>query len=489
MIELSLDPAEILADRRAFVARSRRWVAPVRVSLGDVRAVPPALLRLIRKVGARPTVELRDLPPDQLVPTLLSLSRHGTDAVLHAPWAPPGPQALDDHGLGELLFHALRHAEASRDLQLRAALDAHRGYRRILAGVPRDPSDPLDLRWDLTHAPTETPRLTFLLTRNCQLRCSYCTVKLWDEDGALDDQLRGLQLLFAGRAPAVRMQFYGGEPLLRPDTVRTLVERARALARETGKELSIVLITNGLAVDASIAGFCRRHDVEVLLSLDGPRGVTNRWRQPHARPLADIPRAGADTWGASTRALALLQRAGVRVHVIMTVAPREVRGTAAAFDHVRGLGARVVQICYAMGIAWGEEATGALCDQLEQIMDRHGEALSDGSLTWVNLWRTEPLLVDTALQLETDGRICFMNECIFERHKQPRNYGIAHVRDLESLEHVGSTRFHNYAMLTAEYSDRSPRHRGIMLDNLRVGEAVRERLTERLGRLPRAGEA
>ncbi|HHO53990.1 MAG TPA: radical SAM protein [Deltaproteobacteria bacterium] len=484
-----MDPAAILADRRRFVALARRWTAPVRLQLGDVRAVPPSLLRLIHKVGARPAVELRGLPPDRLVPTLIELSGRRVDVLLHAPWAPTGLQVIDDHGLGELLFHALRHAETHQDRALRAALDAHRGYRRILAGAPRDPGDPLDLRWDLTHAPIETPRLTFLLTRNCQLRCSYCTVQLWDEDGALDDQLRGLQVLFAGRAQAVRMQFYGGEPLLQADRVRLLVERARELARQTGKELSIVLITNGLAVDAEIARFCWLHDVEVLLSLDGPAQITNRWRRPHARPLAGIPRADADTWGAATRALRLLQQAGARVQVILTVAPSGVGDTADGLAHVLGLGVRAVQICYAMGLRWGEAATEALCDQLDRIVDRHGEALSDGSVTWVNLWRSEPLLIDTALQLETDGRICFMNQCIFERHRPGRNYGIAHVRELQSLQRVGATRFHSYALLTATYSDHDPRHREIMLDNLRVGEAVRTRLTERLGVLPTAGEA
>ena len=482
----------VLADRRRFLQAAASWGPDATVDLGALSTESAAAARVVRKGGAVPLVQLAGLSDRALVPALLHMTRAQASVTLDAPWANEGPVALNDASLAELLYRALRHAESTGAADLRAALDACRGYRRILAGAPRDPTDPLDLRYDLNHAPAETPRLTFLVTRNCQLRCRYCMVKLWNEDAVDADHLRGVDVLFAGDADTVRMQFYGGEPLLRWPLIQQLVSRGRQLEGETGKRLAIILITNGILMTPEVAAFCRDHDVEVLLSLDGGPEVTNQGRLPHTRPPAHIARADGDTHGAARRALGVLKAAGARSHVILTITPDQAHTAAHGFAHVAGLGADMLQICYAMGVGWGAEATEVLCEQFGEIIHRHGDDIAAGRLTWVNLWRNEPVLIDTALQLETDGRVCFMNECMFEKYKQGRNYGVTHIDDIGDLRQVGSTRFHNYAMLTAIYGDRRPKYRDIMLDNLAVGEAVRGYLTEhlgdRLGGLPHAGE-
>jgi len=477
---------QLLAKREALFGMRHR-LAPGSVAL--LNDADPRGIGMLRELGLRPVVRLDYTEPEGFLDQLFDAARQRAEVAVKAPWLDARVvQKTGDHALGQLLYHALVHAEQHQDTALRAALDARRGYRRILAGAPRDAHDPLDLRWDLTHSPEETPRLTFLLTRNCQLRCKYCMVKLWDEDSLDADQMAGLELLFAAKANAVRMQFYGGEPLLRPRLFRAMVARARVLEAQTGKRLSIILITNGIAMTPHIAAFCAANDIEVLVSLDGPSDLHDARRLPHTRPLANIPRAADDTSTAARRALGMLWDAGARTHVIVTITPADVDRTAEALLAIQAMGAPTAQICYAMGVEWGAEATERLCDQFEVLAHRLQDDVAAGTFDWVNLYRNEPILIDTALQLETDGRICFMNECMFEKYKRDRNYGIGHVRSFENLHHVGSTRFHNYAMLTAVYGDRKDTYRRIMLDNIAVGGAVRQRLHDVLGTLPNAGE-
>ncbi len=478
-----LSTAELLARRGELAALAGRWPPGSRVILTDTDARGIALLRRLR---LRPVIHLVYDAPGAFLDGLLEAARAESEVIIEAPWSPRSVVLADDPGVGEVLYQALLHAEQTSDAALRAALDARRGYRRLLAGAERDPDDPLDLRWDLTHSPTETRRLTFLVTRNCQLRCRYCMVKLWDEDAADADQLAGLDALFAARGDSVRMQFYGGEPLLRPALVQKMVRRGRALEASTGKRLSIVLITNGVAMTREMARFCAEQDVEALLSLDGPADLHDARRLPHTRPLAGISRVPADTSSAARRALGLLLEAKARAHVIVTITPRDVERAAEALLAVKALGAQTAQICYAMGVEWGPEATERLCDQFEVLARRLADDVSAGRFCWVNLHRREPILIDTALQLETDGRVCFMNECMFEKYKADRNYGVGHISDLPDLHSIGSTRFHNYAMLTAIY--RRDDFRRIMIDNIRVGEALRARLGDVVGALPTAGE-
>lgn len=471
--------AELLARPQALVG----GLAPGSVCM--LQDADPQGIRLLTTRGLQPVVRVRGTEPGAVLDGLLHAVRHGAKALLEPAWGTRQVVEPTDHALSEVLYQALVHAERTQDRALRAALDARRGYRRLLAGAAPDPADPLDLRWDLTHDPQGTDRLTFLLTRNCQLRCRYCMVKLWDEDALDADQLAGLESLFRTDSATVRMQFYGGEPLLRPALFQTLVRRARVLERSTAKRLSIILITNGIAMTQEIAGFCASHRVEVLVSLDGPGDLHDARRLPHARPLADIPKAAPETSAAARRALGMLVDAGADIHVIVTVTPADVHRTAEALLAVRALGVPKGQICYAMGVEWGASATAQLCDQFELLAH---ELAADPAFDWVNLYRNEPILIDTALQLETDGRVCFMNECMFEKYKSDRNYGIAHVSDLPDLRTVGSTRFHNYAMLTAVYGDRKATYRDIMLDNIDVGHAVRDRLRRVIGTLPTAGE-
>ncbi len=73
--------------------------------------------------------------------------------------------------------------------------------------------------------------------------------------------------------PAVT--FYGGEPLVRFDLVKQLIEYARA---RYGPLLSFSLSTNGLLLDEATGDFLAGHWVSLALSLDGPKQVHDRNR-------------------------------------------------------------------------------------------------------------------------------------------------------------------------------------------------------------------
>jgi uncharacterized protein len=82
-----------------------------------------------------------------------------------------------------------------------------------------------------------------------------------------------------GRVPSgVRrtVVFFGGEPLLVPDTVLSSISHVRS--GPEGDNTDIMLQTNGIAIDAETAEFLAAHDVFVLLSLDGMAEVHDRHR-------------------------------------------------------------------------------------------------------------------------------------------------------------------------------------------------------------------
>ncbi len=107
-------------------------------------------------------------------------------------------------------------------------------------------------------------------TGRCNLRCSYCggsfnpEIVPWRVEYDLGDLIR----LVEGDGDAT-IAFYGGEPLLNPGFIMEVMDAVPARR--------FVVQTNGTAVRALPPEYWRRMDA-VLLSIDGPEGVTDGYR-------------------------------------------------------------------------------------------------------------------------------------------------------------------------------------------------------------------
>lgn len=124
------------------------------------------------------------------------------------------------------------------------------------------------------------------LTERCNMGCAYCHYK-----GAQADTVHGdcsLQTCdafvdFAIRESAdrLRVTFFGGEPLLRPDLVRRVIEYGRAAAARAGKKIAFRLPTNGTLLDDSTGDFLAEMDVGIVVSIDGPKEIHDACRTFH----------------------------------------------------------------------------------------------------------------------------------------------------------------------------------------------------------------
>src|SRR6187402_3783761 len=98
--------------------------------------------------------------------------------------------------------------------------------------------------------PTELDYLILVPTLRCNLSCSYCQVSRADENSGRHDwseeTLAGV-LALIGRMTArvVKIEFQGGEPTLRPDLLRLVMEACAKF-----ESASFVICTNLSRVDA-----------------------------------------------------------------------------------------------------------------------------------------------------------------------------------------------------------------------------------------------
>ncbi len=117
--------------------------------------------------------------------------------------------------------------------------------------------------------------LVLRLTERCNLRCAYCYAARDGEtpfDMDEDTALRAVELCCPpGRT--LRVQFTGGEPLLKLE----LMEAVAAFGRESGRKLLLSVQTNGTLLTAEVCRRLKAIRCGVGVSLDGP-GEANALR-------------------------------------------------------------------------------------------------------------------------------------------------------------------------------------------------------------------
>lgn len=174
--------------------------------------------------------------------------------------------------------------------------------------LPSDPEiDPL--------APFQPTSVTFLTTTHCNFRCRYCYASAENDrtEWHLPAARAAIDLVLANaRAAGAELSviaFHGsGEPTLRLDFIREMVEYARQVA--AGRvEIFPTVVTNGYLPDKHLAWIAANMR-EVQVSLDGPAPIHDR-----QRPLAN----GRGTFERVVRTIQALEAAGVAVIVKTTV--------------------------------------------------------------------------------------------------------------------------------------------------------------------------
>ncbi len=127
--------------------------------------------------------------------------------------------------------------------------------------------------------------LCFHMAHDCNMTCSYC----FAEKGAFggtkslmtrEVAFKGIDFLIqsSGSRKNCEVDFFGGEPLLNFPLIRETVDYARNKGKESGKEFSFTLTTNGVLLDMEAMDYLDQEDFSVVLSLDGRREINDRVR-------------------------------------------------------------------------------------------------------------------------------------------------------------------------------------------------------------------
>ena len=120
----------------------------------------------------------------------------------------------------------------------------------------------------------------FVLTLRCNQNCVYCqasskTCDAVDFDMGKEDISKAIDLMFQSPSSSITMEFQGGEPSLACDLLRFAIESADEKNKTFNKNITYVLCTNSTNLSDEVLCLCKRYNVLISTSLDGPEFLHN----------------------------------------------------------------------------------------------------------------------------------------------------------------------------------------------------------------------
>ncbi len=201
--------------------------------------------------------------------------------------------------------------------------------------------------------------LTLHLTTACNMRCSYCYAP--PHAGPCMSEETAWQALEFGARSSSRscgVVFFGGEPLLCADLVRSTVQRARVLSARGTVPFHFKLTTNGWLLDDAIIDFAVRNDIMIAVSIDGTEAMHDRHRR-----LAD----GSGTHRRVKANLQQLLLCKPYSNVIMVVNPDTVGGMRESVVELVEMGCRYVIVSLNYAAEWAAYHMLELENQLRSL--------------------------------------------------------------------------------------------------------------------------
>jgi len=133
----------------------------------------------------------------------------------------------------------------------------------------------------------EIKALCLHICNDCNLRCKYCFADEGtyhtSERAYMSEEVgrKAIDFLIAhsGKRRNLEVDFFGGEPLMNLDVVKSIVKYARSRETESGKHFDFTMTTNCVLLNDSAIEWLNKEMHNVVLSIDGRECVHNAVRK------------------------------------------------------------------------------------------------------------------------------------------------------------------------------------------------------------------
>ena len=310
-------------------------------------------------------------------------------------------------------------------------------------------------------------RLMLMLTRSCELRCGYCLVD--KQEGARElsqaDARRSIDLLMGSSRPKLELQFFGGEPTRCWPVLEDAITYATSHPQRNERPIEMLVTTNGAGITAARLDFLSAHPVMVLFSLDGDAAAHKRFRGAHLC-------SDEEAYQAIGGCLTMLQASDVAWFMNVVLPPAAAGACMERYRWARSMGIQRLQLNYAVGMRWTQEAMDAYVSGLLDVLSHHHA--DPGEMQLFN-WRSdcEPVMLSDDLIVDVDGTVMHDGGIFLERRfpKLKEHYLRGHLDTVQEFDPLRWPLSRLYQVMVGSTEEGSV-EREIVLDNCRFGAQV-----------------
>lgn len=305
--------------------------------------------------------------------------------------------------------------------------------------------------------------LVVLSTWACNLRCTYCCVQKKNIFISEDKLKKAVDLLLTSKQKELKFEFFGGEPLLLPfSLIKKTVIYGEKKAIKQGKRIDFIITTNGISLDKEMVDFFKKHNILLIISLDGSRESQNINR----------PQVGKkDSFSLIVKNLPLMFDKKIDCYCYTVVTPETVDFLDENFLSLIKLGFKKIWVMVACCRQWKDKKISLLEKHLNRIKQAYPYLLARQGVVLLNLknWK-EPVPFNTELSVNMDGYI--YSACLtYLIHDDDvrKKYIIGHIDDKnQNIDELDKKRLSNMEALKVIYEENGIKR--LIPNTLRAGE-------------------
>ena len=197
--------------------------------------------------------------------------------------------------------------------------------------------------------------LAFILTDDCNFDCSYCRQKKEKIVMEPSTVKKAVRFFYPFLDKEAYIIFYGGEPLLAFDKIKTAVSLLQEQDNEGEKKLNFSITTNGSLLNDENLEFFQRHGFSIMLSYDGLAQGSQRKAGSRVPTRALIERLQSNAYP------------GIAFSINSVFTPATAEYLFASLCDMMETGANEIQLSFAHDQPWQDSDLHALENQLQRL--------------------------------------------------------------------------------------------------------------------------
>ena len=201
--------------------------------------------------------------------------------------------------------------------------------------------------------------LTLHITTGCNLNCKYCYSPPVSGYSMTEDTARQAVDFGTKLNPEnLGVIFFGGEPLLHKDLIKSTVEYCKSLESKYGYRYHFKITTNGTLLDEDFLNYAKTSRIAIAISCDGTREANDKNR---------LQKYSCGSFDLIEDKMALLLKYQPYSHVLMTTTPDTVQYYFASFKYLIEAGFRYIVSSLDYSGNWEDRHLKIYQEQLEKI--------------------------------------------------------------------------------------------------------------------------